>query len=98
MNADCAFLIKVMFDWYSVDQSSIVPDQETTASNNSTFTTTKNTAQKLNNSDIKSGINKATTAALPSPASYLNQKDTVQIKELEWEIRKITGKRHTSLR
>ena len=72
-------------------------DQKTTASNNSTSATIKNAAQKLNNSDIKPGISKATTAALPSPVPCLNQKDTVQVEELEWEIRKITGKRHTSL-
>ena len=97
MSADCAFLIKMMCDWHSVDQSSVVLDQKTFASNDSMSATTENAAQKPDNPDIKLSINKITTAALPSPAQHPNLNNTVQVEELKWEIRKITGKRHTSL-
>ena len=83
--------------WHSVDQSSIELNQKTIASNDSMSATTENTAQKPDNPDIKPDINEATTAALPSPALCLNPNNTVQIKELKWEIKKITEKRHTSL-
>ena len=59
--------------------------------------TTENAAQKPDNPDTEPGVSEATTAALPSPAPRPNPNDTAQVEELEWEIRKITGKRHTSL-
>ena len=83
--------------WHPVDQSSIESDQETIASNNSMSATTENAAQKPDNPDIESDVNEATITALPSPVPCLNPNDTVQVEELEWKIRKITGKRHTSL-
>ena len=70
-------------------------DQETIASNDSTSATTKNAVQKLDNPDTEPGVSEANTA--PSPAPRPNQYDTAQVEELEWEIRKITGKRRTSL-
>ena len=97
VSVNCAFLIRMVCGWHSVDQSFIEQNQKTIASNDSMSATTENAAQKPDNPDIKSDVNKATTAALPSPASCLNLNNTVQVKELEWEIKKITGKRHTSL-
>ena len=73
----------MVYDWYSVDQSSVVPDQETIASNDSMSATTENTAQKPDNSDTELSVSEAITAALPSPALHLNPNDTVQVEELK---------------
>ena len=98
VSVNCAFLIRIMCGWHSVDQSFIKQDQETIASNDSMSATTENAAQKSDNSDTESGVNEATITALPSSAPHSNPNNTVQVKELEWKIRKITGKKHTSLK
>ena len=98
MSVNCAFLIRMVCGWHPVDQLSIEQDQEIIASNDSMSATTENAAQKPDNPDIKSGVSETTTTALPSPAPHPNLNDTAQVKELKWEIKKITEKRHISLR
>ena len=83
VSVNCAFLIKMMCDWHSVNQSFIESDQKIIASNDSMSATIENAAQKSDNSDIKSGVSEVIITALSSSALCLNLNNTVQIKELK---------------